>query len=107
MNLPKVLNDLVTAQNNFDSAAYAKCFSETAAVFDEGKTHTGRKEIESWIADANDRYKAVMQPIGFEENEKESLLKAEVSGSFPGSPLVMTYHLRIADDLIQSLKITA
>jgi len=60
MNLPKVITNLVVAQNNFDSVAYAQCFSETAVVFDEGKTHKGRKQIEQWIADANERYKAVM-----------------------------------------------
>lgn len=106
MNLPKVIDELVQAQNNFDSAAYANCFSETAVVFDEGKTHNGRKEIEQWIADANERYQAVMKPVSLKENEKESLLKAEVSGNFPGSPIIMTYHLQIADDLIQALKIT-
>jgi hypothetical protein len=106
MNLPKVVADLVVAQNNFDSVAYAQCFSVTAVVFDEGKTHKGRKQIEQWIADANERYKAVMKPGGFEENGSGTLLKAEVSGTFPGSPIVMTYHLKIADELIQSLKIT-
>lgn len=106
MNLPKVVANLVKAQNDFDSTAYADCFSETAVVFDEGKTHNGRKEIEHWIADANERYKAVMKPVDFEEKGPESLLRAEVSGAFPGSPIVMTYHLQIADELIQSLKIT-
>ena len=106
MNLPKVLSNLVKAQNDFDSAAYADCFSETAVVFDEGKTHTGREEIEHWIDDANKRYKAVMNPVALEEKGNESFLKAEVSGDFPGSPIVMTYHLQIADELIQSLKIT-
>lgn len=77
MNLPKVVSDLVKAQNDFDSAAYAACFSETAVVFDEGKTHNGRKEIEEWIADANERYKATMSPLSFDA--AESLLKAEVS----------------------------
>lgn len=106
MNFPKVVADLVLAQNNFDSVAYATCFSETAVVFDEGKTHNGRKEIEHWIADANERYKATMQPVSFEEKETESLLKAEVSGNFDGSPVVLNYHLEIAEELIQSLKIT-
>ncbi len=75
MNLPKVVSNLVKAQNDFDSTAYADCFSETAVVFDEGKTHTGRKEIEHWIDDANKRYKAVMNPVGFEEKESESLFE--------------------------------
>jgi hypothetical protein len=107
MNLPKVVADLVQAQNDFDSVAYATCFSETAVVLDEGKTHNGRKEIELWIADSNERYKATMRPVSFEEKETESILKAEVTGNFEGSPIVMSYHLGIADELIQSLKITA
>ena len=104
MNLPKVVADLVETQNNFDSVSYANCFSETAVVFDEGKTHSGKEEIERWIADSNERYKATIKPVGFEE--KENLLKAETSGNFPGSPIVLTYHMEIADELIQSLKVT-
>jgi hypothetical protein len=30
---------VIEAQNNFDSAAYANCFAQTAVIFDEGKTH--------------------------------------------------------------------
>jgi len=92
MNLPKVVADLVAAQNNFDSIAYAGCFSETAIVEDEGKTHNGRKEIEHWIADSNERYHATIKPAGFEEHDAESILKAETSGNFPGSPIVLNYH---------------
>lgn len=106
MNLPKVVAGLVDAQNSFDSIAYANCFSETAVVYDEGKTHRGRKEIEHWIEDANARYEATMQPISFEENGTGSILKAETSGKFNGSPIVLSYHLKIADGLIHSLKIT-
>ncbi|WP_299183077.1 nuclear transport factor 2 family protein [uncultured Chryseobacterium sp.] len=106
MNLPKVVADLVKAQDSFDSVAYANCFSETAVVFDEGKTHNGRKEIEHWIADANEQFKTIMKPVSFEEEETESILKAEVSGNFDGSPVVLSYHLEIADEQIQSLKIT-
>lgn len=106
MNLPKIVADLVETQNSFDSVAYANCFSETALVLDEGKTHHGRKEIEQWIADSNERYRATIKPVSFEEKETESLLKAETSGNFEGSPIVLTYHLEIADGLIQALKIT-
>jgi len=106
MNLPKVVSDLVKTQNNFDSVAYANCFSETAVVYDEGKTHKGRKEIELWIADANARYEATIQPVSFEEKGTECILKTNTSGKFEGSPIVLSYHLEIADGLIQSLKIT-
>jgi len=104
MNLPNIISELVQTQNNFDSHAYANCFTETATVFDEGKTHNGKTEIENWIATANSEYKAVMKPIDY--NEKENILSAEISGSFPGSPLVLKYHFEWNDGLIQSLKIT-
>jgi len=72
MNLPKVVSDLVNTQNNFDGVAYENCFSETAVVYDEGKTHKVRKEIEHWIEDANERYQATMQPVSFEEKSSIS-----------------------------------
>ena len=103
MNLPKVVIELVKAQNDFDSKAYTNCFTETAVVFDEGKTHNGRIEIEHWIDKANKEYQATMKPL--EYSETEHTLKTEVSGTFPGSPITMTYHYEFEDGLIQSLKI--
>jgi len=106
MKLLKIIIDLVNAQNSFESITYANCFYETAVVLDEGKTHNGRKEIEQWLSDANERYKATMKPVSFEDNEMQSILKAEISGNFDGSPIVLSYHLEIADGLIRSLRIT-
>ena len=102
-NLPKVIEDLVKAQDNFDSNAYANCFTETAAVFDEGKTHNGRKEIEKWIDKANTAYQATMKPLNYSETEQ--ILEAEISGNFPGSPIVLSYQFEIINQQIQSLKI--
>lgn len=104
MNLPNVIADLAKAQNNFDSVAYANCFTATAVVFDEGKTHQGNVAVEKWIKKANEDYQATMKPL--EYSEMEEILKAEVSGNFPGSPLVLSYHFELRDGLIESLKIT-
>ena len=104
MNLPNVISKLTEAQNNFDSLTYANCFSENAVVFDEGKTHNGKTEIQQWIEKANEEYQAVMKPV--EYSEKEETLKAEVSGNVPGSPLVLAYHFKLNEGLIESLKIT-
>jgi hypothetical protein len=103
MNLPNVISELIKTQNNFDSVAYAKCFTETAVVFDEGKTHTGRKEIETWIDKANKEYQATMKPL--EYSETDDTIKTELTGNFPGSPITMTYYYEFKDGLIQSLKI--
>ncbi len=105
MNLPKIISELVKAQNNFDSIAYANCFSDNAVVVDEGKTHNGRIEIEHWISDATEKYKTVMKPTGFVDKGIAKILTAEISGTFSGSPALLKYHLKINNGLIQSLKI--
>lgn len=106
MNLPKIITDLVNAQNSFDSIAYTNCFSETAMVFDEGKTHNGRVEIQHWIEESNEKYRSVMKPLEYTENGTSSVLSAECSGTFPGSPIVLKFHFDIVDGLIQHLKVT-
>ena len=104
MNLPKVITNLIEAQNNSDSITYSNCFAKTAVVFDEGNTHKGKVEIQHWIAEANKKYKTVMNPI--EYDEAKEILKTKVSGTFDGSPVILSYHFEILDGLIQSLKIT-
>lgn len=103
MNLQKVIADLVKAQNNYNSQDYANCFSETAVVFDEGKTHTGRTAIKNWIEKAAHEYKMIMKPLTYSETGQ--VLKAEIYGTFPGSPIVVEYQFKIENGEIQSLKI--
>ena len=104
MNLPTVVADLVEAQAQFDSRAYANCFTESAVVFDEGKHYHGKQEIQNWIEKANNEYKISMKPLKY--SEVDQTLNAEISGNFPGSPITLTYHYEFDDERIQSLKIT-
>ena len=106
MNLPKVLTDLIKAQNEFDALTYANLFSETAEVFDEGKMHKGRLEIERWIDHSNKNYKSVMKPLEYTENGTSSVLSAECYGTFPGSPITLKFHFDIVAGQIQHLKVT-
>ena len=104
MNLPKVIEELVKAKNSFDSAAFAQCFADKATVFDEGKTHQGRNEIEQWIDKSNKEHQDTMEPVDYDE--KEDILSAKIAVSFPGSPLILKFHFKIADGKIQALKVT-
>lgn len=106
MKLPNVVQDLIKAQDNFDSVAYANLFSETGVMYDEGKTHTGRKEIQKCIAEANKKYRTIMKPVGYTETGNQGTLSAKISGTFEGSPIVLKFHFEIKEGLIQSLKVT-
>jgi hypothetical protein len=106
MKLPKVVEDLIRAQNNFDSVAYANCFSETGEMLDEGKLYKGRVAVQQLIEETNEKYRSVMKPLEYTENGTSSVLAAEASGTFPGSPLVLKFHFNIIDGQIQYLKVT-
>lgn len=106
MNLPKIVTDLIAAQNTFNSVAYANCFSETGVMFDEGKTHKGRVEIQQLIEETNKKYQSVMKPLEYNESDTTSVLSAECSGTFDGSPIILKFHFDIVDGQIQYLKIT-
>jgi hypothetical protein len=106
LKLPKVVSDLLTAQKNYDSNAYADCFSETAVVFDEGNEYNGRKEIKEWIEAANQKYKTRKEAVKYSGTESAGILTAEVSGDFDGSPVLLDYHLELMDNKITHLEIT-
>ena len=106
MELPKVVARFVETQNNYDSKAYTECFTESAIVHDEGKVHTGKDEIRQWIEHSNETYQSLMEPLKYEESGSNGVLTARVSGTFPGSPIVLQFHLGLMNDLIDSLKVT-
>ncbi|HEY1196559.1 hypothetical protein [Flavobacterium sp.] len=47
-----------------------------------------------------------MKPLEYAENGTASVLTAECSGTFPGSPITLQFHFDIADGQIQHLKVT-
>jgi ketosteroid isomerase-like protein len=105
MELTDLLARFIEAQNNQDSKAYVDCFTDSAIVHDEGKTHNGKEKIRQWIEDANKKYNSFMKPLNFEEDGIEVLLTAEVSGTFPGSPAILSFHIGLKNGLINSLEI--
>ena len=106
MKLTPLVERFVATQNNFDSNGFATCFTPLAVVHDEGKTHTGRKEIQQWIEHSNEQYQSVLKPLEYKQSGDEGVLTAEVSGTFLGSPIVLQFHLTLKNELIDSLKVT-
>ena len=106
MNLPTVVTDFIDAQNNFDSKAAANCFAETGIMLEEGKPYTGRIEIQDLLAETNEKYQSVMKPLKYTEDGTSSVLSADVSGTFPGSPAILQFHFTLENNLINYLKVT-
>lgn len=106
MKLPDIINQMIQAQNNWDSALYASCFTEDARVHDEGHTYNRRQQIKHWIDEANKKYRTKMEPIDYVVSGTACVLTATVSGTFPGSPIILKYHVELQDMKIILLKIT-
>ena len=106
MKLPEHIAGFIKAQNDTDSTAFANYFTAHATVSDEGSSYSGREEIKAWIQEASEKYAMQLTPIDFTQTGSKAKLAVEVSGTFPGSPAVMHYHLELDGASISSLEIT-
>lgn len=105
--LPKILLDYFNADARRDSAAVAACFTPDGAVFDEGGVHRGHAAIAGWHADAAARYATRTVPHAIDTQGTQCTVHAEVSGTFPGSPLTMAFTFTLAGAQLAGLAITA
>ncbi|WP_411883305.1 nuclear transport factor 2 family protein [Polaromonas sp. YR568] len=87
--------------------ALAHCFTPQAVLKDDGHTYTGVDAIKVFIAEASARYSATSVPFDIEREDGLQLVRATVTGNFPGSPIVLSYRFRLERGLIASLEITA
>jgi len=105
MTLPKVLADLIAAQDKYDSKAFAENFSDEAIVHDEGKTYHGKTEIRQWNEMTNAKYRTKYEPLEVTTEGDKIILTAKISGTFPGSPAIIKYHFETHNGKITSLHI--
>ena len=103
MNLPPVISRYIEANNAHDVKTIVDCFGNDGVVRDENATRRGKIDIERWATETIQKYKFQFKPLTADGRGAKTILSIEVSGSFPGSPLMLAYHFTIAKDKIQSL----
>ncbi|MGR3480701.1 nuclear transport factor 2 family protein [Salipiger marinus] len=105
MNLPEPIQSYFEADARGDGAALAQTFAADAIVHDEGQTHQGPEAIRAWWQKAKADYAATATPLEQSVTERGSVVRAEVTGTFPGSPAVLTFTFALAGDRISRLEI--
>jgi len=103
--LPKTIATYVAAYNNRHREAAAACFSEGAFVHDEAKDYRGQKAISQWIGETIEKYQPLLTPGKVEGSNQKTVVAISVSGSFPGSPVTLSFHFTIENGLIAELRI--
>jgi hypothetical protein len=105
MQLPTPIRTYFTAQAPQDGADFSAAFAPGAIVHDEGAYHHGPDQIRDWWqkAKAKDRHHA--EPVDLTAQDGRTVIRARVSGDFPGSPAILTFTFSLADDRITRLEI--
>jgi len=105
VNLPKLIDTYIKAENAYDTDTALACFSENATVFDEGETFKGKKAIREWMEKTKKKYSPKFRPLGIKQTKEETIMTTEVSGTFDGSPVTLDYHFKIKNNLVEELNV--
>jgi len=103
--LPAPIAAYFAAEHNPE--ALKRCFTAQAVMKDDGHTYTGVEAITAFLAKASAEYSATSLPLDIQQEGDLQLVRANVAGSFPGSPIVLCYRFRLERGRIASLEITA
>lgn len=100
MEHKSLIEEYFNAADGHDIKKIIEYFSTNAIVFDEGKEYHGHDEIGKWIKETNAKYDTRYKFL--ESNQNTA--KAQVSGTFPGSPIVLSYEFTTKNNQIMTLK---
>lgn len=103
--LPEPIAAYFAAEHNPEALAH--CFTARAVMKDDGHTYTGINAIQAFMAAASAKYRATSVPFALEREDGVQVVRARVTGNFPGSPIDLSYRFRLERGLIASLEITA
>jgi hypothetical protein len=105
IQLPDPIARYVQIANSGAAEAAPECFAPDAIVHDEGQTYEGVAAIRNWMAATKKKYGHTIAPLELEERGGKSILKARLSGNFPGSPITVNFSFVLAAEKIRSLEI--
>ena len=88
-----------------DGDAVSECFTEGATVRDERMTYSGRNAIRDWKASASRKFAYTVAPFAIENTDGRVVVRASVTGNFPGSPIDLRYLFAVEGGKIASLEI--
>ncbi len=103
--LHSTLERYFAASNRHDVAGMIACFAEHALVKDEGHEHRGLPAIAEWMKETIRKYKFKAEPTSVGQASGQTAVKVAISGTFPGSPIALTYWFKLDGQQIARLEI--
>jgi SnoaL-like domain len=105
-HLPKPIDIYFASENAHDTESAERCFAVDAVVRDEGRTIEGVAAIKAWRIEAGEKYHHTVEPLSVTERDGKTVVRARVSGNFPGSPLDLDHIFELDGERIVSLEIS-
>jgi ketosteroid isomerase-like protein len=105
MKMPICVQAYFDADSRNDPDALTALFSADAIVEDERARHQGPDAIRQRWASAKAKSNFVNEPIETTATDDETIVRARVSGDFPGSPATLRFGFTIRYDKIIKLEI--
>jgi hypothetical protein len=105
IQLPASIEQYIQIANSGTPEAVPECFAADAIVRDEGQTYEGVAAIKNWMAATKKKYGHTVTPLELAERGGQSVLKARLAGSFPGSPITVSFNFVLAAGKIRALEI--
>ena len=105
IQLPFPIALYVQLENAGETETLSACFAPNAMVRDEGHTYEGLAAITTWKAATKKKYHHTVTPLEVAQQHGRTVLKATLTGDFPGSPVTVTFDFVLEAGKILSLEI--
>ena len=104
-NVPGPVTTYLAAEKGKDTELLSQCFHEDAVVRDEGREYRGVAAIEAWHREVNTKFRYVVEPLAASTNGPAVVVRARVTGDFPGSPVEQRFNFTVSENRIVSLEV--
>jgi ketosteroid isomerase-like protein len=110
VQLSTIISHYFDASDARDVDAIAACFTDDAALTDDGRTYRGRDEIRQWrqeISAASESTLEVLSdaPAGTADLLTRHDVTTRLKGNFPGGTIDLVHRFGLRDELIARLSI--
>jgi hypothetical protein len=105
IDLPPPIDLYIKIENFGKVEGLSECFTANATVRDEDHTYKGLAAIKAWKAETKKKYSHTIHPLEITHRVGKTVLKAELTGNFPGSPATLEFSFVLENGKIVSLEI--
>lgn len=88
-----------------ETGAVARWFTHDAVVIDEHEEYRGRAAIAAWNAASSAKYSFTTEPLSSSTEGDVLIVRAKVTGTFPGSPVELRFRFTIEGGLVSRLQV--